>query len=271
MNRSSFKNLVPVLSAVILFLASSCTSRSIIHRAQAPVAIGSESASCKVVAEDGQWQAVWDMYRLWDADFSGYQFQASRTYNYTMEDQWLDWVVNGALGFFTTVTRHTVLLQECDQEVVIRTPEQIQKQLDDTIAQHLKDQGTSRPNKLQPIFIMKDGASHQGRLVEIREDAFEIEVEVQPESASGADGEEASTTVDRVRLKNGEVLDGRVVDQNRTSMTIRLKKPEGGSPTKTISKADIAQVQFGISSEEAERETKRMTLDRNQIERIALP
>ena len=251
-----------------MLVLTDCTSRSLVHRSQSPVALGASEVSCKAVQTDGQWQALWDMYRIWDADFSKHEFQANRTYNYMMEDQWLDWVVNVSLGFFTTVTRHTVILQECNQEVVIRTPEQIQKQVDDTIAQHLKDEGKSRSNRLQPIFILKDGSSHQGRLVEIQKDVIEIEVEVRPEGTP--EGEESSGTVDRVRMKNGDVLDGRVVDQNRTSMTIRLKKPDG-EPTKTISKSDIAQVQFGISAEDAEVETRRISIDRSTIERIALP
>ena len=263
------------LITVFIFIASvgsfaSCTTRSVVHRGDAPVAISSSETSCQVVAESTQWQALWDMYRIYDADFSAHSFQANKTYNYQMEDRWMDWLINGTVGFLTTVTRHTVLLQECQQEVVIRTPEQIQKQVDDTIARHLQDIGTTRRNKQQPIFILKDDNSHQGRVTEVREDSIEIEVEVRPEGSESEDGDSAGT-VDRIRLKSGDIIDGRVVDQDRTSMTILLKDPEG-APRKTISKSDIAQVQFGVPADEAaKRETKRISIHRDSIERIAIP
>lgn len=275
----TFRPTISILSSLILLCAiagGGCTSRSVVYQPRIPVALGGSDASCKVVQSKGQWQAVWDMYRIFDADFSDYEFQPSRTYSYRMEDLWTDWLINATVGFLTTVTRHTVHLMECDQEVVIRTPEEIRKQVDETLAQHLKDESTTRENKRQPVFFTRDGQSYQGRLLEMNSQDLVIEIEVRQEpegetaeSEEGSEGEEG--TIDRVRMKNGEVLDGKVVNQDISSVTLRIKE-NGETKNRTIKKSDIAQLRFGLpASEAAKIETKRITLKRTDLERIALP
>lgn len=255
-----------------------CTSRSIVQRPDQPVALASQSAACAVVHSDTQWQAVWDMYRLWDADFSDYKFESGITYNYVLEDEWTDILINATVGFLTTVTRHTVHLMKCDQQVVIRTPEDVNRQIEDALAKHLQDEGTSRSMKRQPIFIMKDGSSYQGRILQIDEKQLQIEIEEKDESSDAPDDSDssdseapASKTVDRVTMKNGQTMEGHVVNQDVNKVVLRISK-DGKTENRTILKADIAQLKFGVSASESEEvELKTISLDRSRIERITVP
>ncbi|MCB1168931.1 MAG: hypothetical protein KDK25_01285 [Leptospiraceae bacterium] len=270
-----------LLNLFAVLMMAACTTRSIVQRPDQPVALASQSAECAIVGSDTQWQAVWDMYRLWDADFSEYKFESGITYNYVLEDRWTDVLINATVGFLTTVTRHTVHLMKCDQQVLIRTPEDVNRQIEDALAKHLKDEGASRSMKRQPIFIMKDGTSYQGRIMQIDEKQLQIEIEEKDESSDASeapdntedsDGEgSARKTVDRVKMKDGQVLEGHVVNQDVNKVVLRISE-DGKTQNRTILKADIAQLKFGVSASETEEvQLKTISLDRSRIERITVP
>jgi exosome complex RNA-binding protein Csl4 len=266
----------------LVFLGN-CTARTLGYRTAAPLALAGAETSCKPVARSSQWQALWDMYRIFDADFDDYSFQSGRTYRYSMEDTWQDWAINATVGFLTTVTRHTVVLQQCDAEVVVRTAEEIEKQVSDALAKHLKAEGVTRAHLRQPIFILKGGSSVQGRIVQITPTELVLEIERQATDEEGAatdsdsGSEEASSakqgpaTGDRISLKSGGVLEGRVVTQDVASMTIEIARGEDAGKTRKISKSDIAQVQFGVVLDESQVEKEQIRIVRKDIERITVP
>ena len=268
--RHKCNNSTIILLLAILLLAT-CTSRMVVMPVDRPVPLATETASCSTVSSDGQWQAVWDMYRLFDADFSEFQFKPGASYRYVMEDDWKDWLTNVTVGFLTTVTRHTVLLQVCNQQLVLRTQEEMRSSVEDALAKHLKDEGTTRENKRQPIFILTDGSSVQGRLVIIEKDTFTVEIEALESEDSDSDKPAEEVIGDWVQMRNGENVKGHVRNQNTTSITIEITMGDDKGKTKTISKSEIAQVQFNVPLNRDVVKRKTMVIERDKVESIKVP
>lgn len=260
-----------VYTSFLVFI--SCTSREIVKPLPVPVPVSTEGDTCTAVDADAGWQALFDIYPISRPDFSDYEFKRDRTYKFTMEERWPDWLVNLTIGYLTTVTRHTTVLNECRLEVEVRTKDEIQQQLEDALARHLKDSRATKEMKEQPIFILKDGSSRQGRLIEYDKSEFVLEVEQIDKSGSDSSPDEVDKegdspeTGDIVRLKSGDSVKGRVVNQSAKSVTIRTID----NKTETISKSDIAQVQFNVSLSEQNLKIESIKLKRSDVSRIRLP
>lgn len=256
----------------VIFFIHFCTAREVIEPAPVPVAIATEKDSCSEVDSDGSWQALFDIYRISGPDFTDYAYKRDRTYKYILEERWQDWLTNLTIGYLTTVTRHTAVLKECNLQVEVRTRDEIQKQIDDAMALHLKNKRSSREMKEQPIFIMQDGTSKQGRLVGFDQESFLIEVETSEESSdtdeeSDKKPSSESKTGDIIKLKNGKSMKGNVINQTADSITIRTTD----NKTEKVSKSEINQVKFNVSLAEEEIKTERIRLERTKVSRIKLP
>ncbi len=262
-----------ILAFSPIWIAASCASMPL----QSPdnarrVVLGSSESSCRRESSEKQWYILFGAVPLNHAEVS---FQdSSRSYRIIEERTWSDLLITILGGTLTTVTRKTLTAEICEEQLVVATPEQIEQKRKEEIQTALDGFIQKIPG--EPIFLLKSGEKHRGRIEEISQEEIVIAemTAVDPQEAAEKDEGEKGTKIARILLRDGSTLTGEVLDQ--TPLLISLKTTRGKV---SIQKSNVRRISYQETQAEKEsarkqREEasiKRLSLRRDEILRIVLP
>ena len=259
-----------------------------------------EQAKCETLKTQGQWSLLFGMFpinriKLEDLFSSGKSGESKKgSYHIVERVGVLDATVTLLGGWLLTLTRKTVEVKICQEDLMVTTRSDFnkrvaaleksyhdkkRKEIADALAKYSVGRGRGAKDPgTQPIVITKNGQSYQGEIVEfsstrlvllIRE---EIALQEDPnasakkEGDTGAPDESPKTKkVDQIILKSGKTIEGRILTQNSVSVTIRLEKT-GNS--ESVSKDTIRRIKYSVTVNiEPEKVEPKYTVTRKVIAR----
>lgn len=282
MTKNISKNFI-YLSFVLflLHIFQNCTSARIYSpNAEKRVVLASSNSSCKTLTKTNRWYLLFGAWPWpWQSHDSDYftQLKPGESARITESSTWSDILINGLLGWGTSLNVRTLTVEACPEGIVSTTQEQRQKFQEEAVLSYAK----SEQNRVSlPTFVMTDGTSVRGEIVsfsqtevEIRKPAPKVTPPPPPpantESSEGASENTTTQEPDRfdvVILKSGEIVQGSVSSQDMENLTLTTSDGE-----REFLKKDIRRVQYGVSASELEREDEITTLQREDIAKILMP
>ena len=248
-----------LLSVAFISTLFSCTLWQIQGDLDNGVLLAPPTASCTTVATDGDWRFLLGTGSISAPDFSTYERKPGLAYRYVESSTWVDVSVNIVVGYLTSITRNTVSLEECESELVISTPRERALEIENALAQVTALSGQNSTDGNLPLFVMRDGQVVRGRLVEWTESEIVIEETIEITAA-----EEGETELfDRVVMKNGEEHFGHIIGQTRDHITLRSE-----ASTLSLSKANVARIEYQVRDTRIRTSTRTVTLPQNQVSRV---
>lgn len=248
----------PIITGLLLVSAIACTSyelRSPDQRNPVVLAVNADPSKCKVVHTDGMYALLFGAIPLTSLEkyqsFPPSPDGTSRTYVVSKKSTWVDFLVNIFGGWAVTLTRSTIEVQACQEQVAIQSQKAQEEELRKTLAKYSNRTG-------DPMVLTNSGEAFQGRIVEYDENGITIEtVEVRKI--------DPPKKMDVVYMKSGETIRGRVTNQSTEAITVRT---ESGS-TRRLSKSSMARLSLDVLVDEEEIATKK-TIARTDIQKVIL-
>lgn len=272
---------------IIWVMLASMSCRSFVLKSPAgdqSIRLGSfdPSEECRIVAEEKQWSALWGLSSLNDIDPVSYMTNVDKTYRITNDWTTADVLISISAGFLGTITRNTVLVEECDGNNQI-LDQQAKGNGRGELVRGIQSEYLSQIREIPekkglPVFVMEDGSLIIGRIRKQTDDFLILET---PESvlynlakkpsrikndsnevisvSSGSTGEmgnEANGIIryeDRIQLNNGEVFFGKIARQSMS----RIGFVRRGQYF-DIHKRDIASIQYEVPRKASNDESDTM-------------
>ncbi len=216
------------------------------------VLASSKAEQCEVLSEGGRWFLLFGALPIgaW-SDPPPIAPPPGNSIRITERSEWQDWMVTIAGGWLITATRRTFVVEGCAEDVQVHTSAtraaELQQGLD-ALAR----------SSAQVVVVMKSGENHAGRVLEISES----EILLQPTGAV-EQGDSAPELVDRVEMKDGQVLEGRITNQTVSTVTIEIN-----GAAQRLQKATIRRIELRVAATPPPSENLRLA--RNEISRLVL-
>lgn len=259
-------------------LLTSCVTRVVQSPLQEPVVLSSPGSDmqCNTVGQENQWYALWGLVPINDVDISPYIKRKDRTYRIVHQISPWDVAITAGGGFLVTITRTTLEVQECEEGIYILGSgdpvEYERNRIRHALSEYQDALKENRLLKNNPVVLMKNGDVAIGHIRQINEDEIQLEqrVEVVKEVAE----EDSSSTVvyeDQVLMKDGATRSGKIINQDMNSILITGDLGEVKIPRNLIQNIRYHVPIFRmITRTVRDIETKKILLDRNEVERIIL-
>lgn len=292
---------VLALAALGAFSVSCVTARyGRPEGAEAAAFASAAGDECRAVASEGRYAFLFGAIPI-SAEPPAFSPKQGASYRIVERADWLDYAVTVLGGWAVTLTRMTVEVQECAEDVLVvgRT----QREAEERAALD----ALTRAHPGETALILRDGETLVGRVAEIDAETIVLEVREgmnrngdsgeqesqvpdeskesdedesdgsqsdENESQDGAGGDapgredapaaEDARIGDRILLKNGTQIEGIVIGQTRESITIRTD-----SGTRRLNKSDVERLQLGVALA-AKTRTREVRVERSKIARIVL-
>ncbi len=249
------RSLIPGFLILSTFACTSYELRSPDQRNPVVLAVNADPAKCEVVHTDGMYALLFGAVPLTSLEkyqsFPPAADGSSRTYVVSKKATWVDFLVNIFGGWAVTLTRSTIEVQACKEQVAIQSQEAREEELRKTLAKYANRSG-------DPMVLTTSGEAFQGRIVEYDESGITIET-VQVRKL------DPPKKMDVVYMKSGETIRGRVTNQSTDAITVRT---ESGS-TRRLRKSSMARLSLDVLVDEEEIPTKK-TIARSDIRKVIL-
>ena len=256
-----------VLLALLIIAATttlpSCSAYQLKGQPGKPVILEADGKNCRVVEKKGLYSLLFGAVPL-NPVKPGEFFKQGEAASYRVTDEvtTLDTVISIVAGWALSLNRRTITVEACEENVRVADPEAERKELDRILAGYAQDARS-------PVIVLKDGQSHQGRIVEFTDTEVALETRPRPDSTDGTDnatetnpsetetkpGESGETPaepvnyIDVIELKNGQVKKGKITSQNRERIVIQMR-----DRSEEILKTSIDRVRYRVPETEAEAE-----------------
>lgn len=247
---------------ILLSLLTSCVTQRYFGKT-APVVLGNGD-ECVSVSSTGRYYLLFGAVPISSIEGPALTAEEGRSFRITERSTFKDFAVTILGGWALTLTRRTVEVESCRQDVLLTSRGAIEKEFalqmearQKEIELETEKAVAQFSNNGHPIILLLSGESIQGNILEMNSDTIRVAQEHTVE-------EEKEARVDRVFLRRGSTLEGKVTNQTLQNVTLRTR--EG---TKLIRKADILRVQFQV--EPTPRiELSERTIPKSEILKIVL-
>jgi hypothetical protein len=262
-------------------LSMQCSAYQLKGQPGKPVILEAAGQNCRVVKQKGLYSLLFGAIPLNPVDPAEMFTAGDVSYRVTDEVTTVDTVISILAGWALSLNRRTITIEACDENVRVADPESERKEIDRILEQYARDSRS-------PVVVLKDGKSHQGRILEFTE--TEVVLEQKPENTpatadatdgsdesgesaatdSSADassetpeGDSITTYVDVIELKSGRSIRGKITSQSRQRLVVQV-----GSRSEEIAKADVKRVRYRVPESEAGPEITVLRIPRANIQKI---
>ncbi|MBX7057947.1 MAG: hypothetical protein K1X75_07760 [Leptospirales bacterium] len=218
------------------------------------VVLASPEAACETIGEFSRWYLLFGVLPLpWISDSPEFSTADNRSMRIQEKISWLDAAITLGGGWLLSLTRRTLELQSCEEHLAVVGAAERQAELQSQLDALMRGAG-------RVVLHLQDESIRSGRVVEISADEIVLERDDIPATPAAV--------FDRVTLKTGQVLEGKITNQTANSVVIDL-----GGRTRRLLKRDIARIDLSVAAggtNAAQSADQMLHIPRAQIVRIAL-
>jgi hypothetical protein len=189
------------VTALMILATFSCSSiQEISSKKGNEVILASSGVSCKVVGEHSRWKIGYGSFPLYMPDSKELFPKSSKAYRVKESSKWYDVAISVVLGFSTTISKDTLVVEECPlpggvEKKIAKSldseNEIFQKMIQESVEKYLAEKEkeyesvldatlSQNEEKLQirkniPTIWLKSGKIIQGKILNQDSDKVEIE------------------------------------------------------------------------------------------------
>ncbi|MBI3394353.1 MAG: hypothetical protein HY042_00810 [Spirochaetia bacterium] len=210
---------------------------------------------CKVAATENRYFLLFGAVPISKATPPVFTPEQGRTYRITEKTTWTDAAITLLGGWAVTLTRRTIEVESCAEDVLVTSRGAIEKEFAEKQEKYEKQVEAraeaaavqfAKSESRRPVIVMNSGDNIRGDILEIDADSMLVAVEVP--------ADESDERVDRVHLRSGGILEGRITNQDPKTITFQT-----GGANRVIKKSDIlrSEIQVQRTKIEQRKITKR--------------
>lgn len=258
-----------VITPLFFFLTACSTLVLQSPSSTTPVVLGGSQHRCTLKTQQKEWSLLFGIYPVKKVVLDESVLKADRAYRISESYSWKDVLISIVGGSLATLHVKSISVEECDERFVIRTPEEIQKEEEQILQAGLDLYMKLSADENEAVLLLQSGETKIGRIESL--DAKNVILVSRRVSVP-------SDPVDRVVLRGGKVLRGKVLRQSKDDIVMWTKSGLQKIDKKKIQtivyfRANAANqtkpVQDARKAAEAE-DVERIMIPRSQIKRIVL-
>ena len=245
-----------------------------------PVILALRKTKCKTVGSFARWYLLFGAFPLNKLNKKTLFPYNNRTYIIREKARAIDLLVTFLGGWAITLTRKTITVEACREDILITNKKEIEERQQKTIAeinekleadvQNALNKYAVRASKIQPgnllpIIILKSGKSYRGTILQISEEQIMLRVYTAPES--NRTGNIPVKQSDKIVLINGRAIYGTITSQSSKEIIIQTK-----SGIESYKKNKIKKVLYNTKVDMISSFTHvKKSIPRSQIRKIVFP